>query len=229
MGSFLELTVKTTTFFISRVLVLLILVSALFLFPKFSFAQKALRLRHDESGIFALGLRTGIVLSNNQGWNIGQGLGAQARIQATRHINTEWYFEFFHGGFTDYAVRTDGHIGMEFLFYPQHRPQRVAPFLAVGPNADYIRLRDRIDKENFSSRWAIAIQSGIGMHINITKRSDFTISTQYMLDFGNSISLVSDESAVVTIPKNGGSLDGHFIFNVSMNYKMADLWKRLKF
>ena len=198
-------------------------------FPFNSNAQKALRLRHNESGLFSLGLRTGIVLTNNDGWNTGLGWGAQARIQANKHINTEWYFEFFNGGYTDYAVRTDGHIGTLVLLYPQRRPQRVNPFLEIGPNASYIKLRDRQDKENFTSRWSMAAQAGMGMHINITRRSDITISTSYMLDFGNKMSLIINDSQAVFIPKSGSGLDGQFLFNISMNFKMADLWKRLKF
>ncbi len=194
-----------------------------------SFAQKAMRLKWKDSGVFAVGLRSGVALSNsNGGWNIGQGLGLQGRIMATSHINTEWYFEYFHGGFTGQAVRTDGHIGGLVLLYPQRRLQRVAPFLALGPNADYIKLRDRLNKQNFVSRWSIAAQSGIGMHINLTRRTDMTISTLYMLHFGTELHLPPDDAGIITIPASGKSLDGHFVLNLSFNYKMADLWKRLR-
>ncbi len=202
---------------------------SLCLIPDGCEAQKPLRLRHDESGIFALGIRTGMAISNNDGWYFSPGWGAQTRIQASRHFNTEWYLEFFHGAYTDYAVRTDGHIGGLLMWYPQHRPQNVAPFLCLGPNADYIKLRDRLNKENFTSRWSLGAQAGIGMHITLTRRSDITISTQYMTHFGQSMALAVNESTVVTIPKSGSGLDGHILLNVSMNYKMADLWKRLRF
>jgi hypothetical protein len=191
-------------------------------------AQKPLRLRHDVSGVFALGIRSGVSISTNDGWNVYPGLGAQARIMAARHFNTEWYFEFYHGGFTDQAVRTDGHIGTLIMWYPQRRPQSVAPFLCLGPNADYIRLRDRLNKENFTSRWSIAAQAGIGMHITLTRRSDLTLSTQYMMHFGQPMELTVGESTTVSVPESGSGPDGHFLFNLSMNYKMADLWKRLK-
>ena len=207
----------------------LVVAFAVTLFATSSSAQKALRLKHDESGIFSLGIRTGILLTNNEGWNIELGWGAQTRIRASKHVNTEWYFEFFNGGYTDYAVRTDGHIGGLVLFYSQHRPQRVNPFLAIGPNASYIKIRDRTDKENFESRWSLAAQAGIGIHINITRRSDITISTTYMIDFGQPMQLVVNDSPVVTIPKSGSGPDGQFLFTVSMNFKMADLWKRLRF
>ena len=188
-----------------------------------------MRLKWKDSGVFSVGLRTGVVLSNNNGGlNIGQGFGLQGRIMANSHINTEWYFEYFHGGFTKDGVRTDGHIGGLVLLYPQRRLQRVAPFLAIGPNADYVKLRERVNKENFASRWSIAAQSGIGMHINITRRTDMTISTLYMLHFGSPLILPLQDASVITIPDNGKGLDGHFILHVSFNYKIADLWKRLR-
>ena len=195
-----------------------------------SYAQKPMKLKYTDSGVFAIGLRSGVVLSNSSsGWNLGQGLGLQARIMATSHINTEWYFEVFQGGYTNQGVRTDGHIGGLALLYPQHKLQRVAPFLAVGPNADYVKLRERINKQNFVSRWSLGVQSGIGIQINLTRRSDMTISTQYMVHFGQALLLPLEDSSVILLPQSGSGIDGHFIVNVSFNYKMADLWKRLKF
>lgn len=195
-----------------------------------SFAQKPMKLRYTESGVFAIGIRSGLVLSHNiDGWNAGQGLGLQARIMATPHINTEWYFEVFRGGYTDQGVRTDGHIGGLALLYPQHKLQRVAPFLAVGPNADYVKLRERVNKQNFVSRWSLGVQSGIGIQISLTRRSDMTISTQYMVHFGQALVLPLEDSATILLPQSGSGVDGHFIANISFNYKMADLWKRLRF
>lgn len=160
---------------------------------------------------------------------MGQGWGVQSRIRLDRHINTEWYTEFLHGGYSDQAVRTDGHIGALVLLNPQRRPQRVNPFLALGPNADYIRLRDRLDKNNVTRRWAIGFQTAIGFHINITRRSDLTFSTGYLIHFGKELTLTTGEAAPVQLPQSGSGPDGNFLVNVSMNYKMADLWKRLKF
>jgi hypothetical protein len=189
-----------------------------------------MRLKWTSSGVFSIGLRTGAVLStSNDGWNIGHGRGLQARIMANSHINTEWYFEYFHGGFTPSAVRTDGHIGALVLLYPQRRLQRVAPFLAIGPNADYVKLRERVNKLNLVSRWSFAAQSGIGMHINLTRRTDMTLATLYMIHFGSRLILPLEDASVITIPRNGSGPDGHFIMNLSFNYKLADLWKRLKF
>ncbi|HYV94748.1 MAG TPA: hypothetical protein VE978_23440 [Chitinophagales bacterium] len=212
-----------------RIVVFLPLLLSIFC-STYSSAQKAMRLKWTSSGVFTVGIRTGLVFSSdNSGWNIGQGMGLQARIMATSHINTEWYFEYFHGGYTSQGVRTDGHIGGLVLLYPQHRLQRVAPFLAVGPNADYLKLRERINKKNFVSRWSLAANSGIGMHINLTRRSDMTITTMYMLHFGQELILPLEDASVITIPRSGSGTDGHFIVNISFNYKIADLWKRLKF
>ncbi len=197
------------------------------LFSFHTHAQTGMRMKWTNSGVFSVGLRTGAVLSNSiDGWNIGQGLGLQARLMATSHINTEWYFEYFHGGFTKNGVRTDGHIGALMLLYPQRRMQRVAPFLAIGPNADYVKLRERVNKNNFANRWSLAAQSGIGMHINLTRRTDMTISTLYMLHFGSALVLPLEDSSVIELPQSGSGMDGHFIVNVSFNYRITYLWKR---
>lgn len=214
---------------INRHIIVFLLLSVNVLHAFYSIAQKPMRLKHNVSGVFAIGLRNGLVLSHSSsGWNTGQGLGLQARIMATSHINTEWFFEVFQGGYTPQGVRADGHIGGLMLLYPQHRLQRVAPFLAIGPNADYVKLRERVNKQNFVSRWSFGLQSGIGIQINLTRRSDMTISTQYMVHFGKPLILPLEDSAIILLPHTGSGLDGHFIVNVSFNYKMADLWKRLR-
>ena len=207
-----------------------ICLSLVFLAGNDAFGQKPLRMKFTEPGVFSVGIRTGIVLSNSHpGWNVGQGWGIQTRIMATKQINTEWYFDFFHGGYGDEAVRTDGHIGALVFLYPQRRLQRVAPFLAIGPNADYVKLRDRENEENFDSRWSMAMQTGIGMHVHLTWRSDLTIMPSYMLHFGNEVKLQLDDGASVMLPQEGSGADGHFLITVSMSYKIADLWKRLRF
>jgi len=193
-------------------------------------AQKPLKLKYTESGLFAVGIRSGITIANStDGWNLGQGMGLQFRIMPSSHINTEWYFELFHGGYSDRGVRTDGHIGGLVLLYPQKKLQRVAPFLAVGPNADFVKIRERENKENFTSRWSLGAQAGIGFHVNLTWRSDMTIGTQYMLHFGKAISIPLEDTGILALPRDGSGMDGHFLFNVSFNYKIADLWKRIRF
>jgi hypothetical protein len=210
---------KTFSFILSSVFLLISLCAL---------GQKPMRLKHDESGLFSIGIRSGLSFeSSADGFNSSLGMGMQFRIMPTKHINTEWFAESYHGAFGDDAVRTDTHIGGLVLLYPQRKLQRVAPFLAVGPNADFIKIRDRLDKNNFQSRWSIGAQAGIGFHINMTYRTDMTISTQYMLHFGQTMALQLDDGTTVFLPHSGSGLDGHLLFNVSINFKMADLWRRL--
>lgn len=193
------------------------------------FSQKPMRIKHNEAGTFSIGIRTGLSFANSaDGFTVSEGMGLQFRIMPTTHINTEWYIESFHGAYGDLAVRTDTHIGGLLLLYPQKKLQRVAPFLLVGPNADFIKIRDEMNKNNFQNRWSIGAQAGIGFHINMTKRTDMTISTQYMLHFGETLALQPDDGNAIYLPHDGSGLDGHFLFNVSFNFKMADLWRRLK-
>lgn len=189
-----------------------------------------MRYKHDQDGTFSIGIRSGLSFeSSADGLNMSQGLGMQFRIMPTKRINTEWFAESYHGPYGDLGVRTDTHIGALALLYPQRRMQRVAPFLAVGPNADFIKIRDRLNKNNFESRWCIGAQAGIGFHINMTYRFDMTVSTQYMLHFGQTVALQLDDGNIIYLPHDGSGLDGHLLFNISFNYKMADLWKKLKF
>ena len=58
----------------------------------------------------------------------------------------------------------------------------------------------------------------------ITQRFDLTATAQYMIHLGSDIESSNSNDAVVFTKKSGVELVGHLLFNISLNYKLADLW-----
>lgn len=185
-------------------------------------------MKYTTAGIFSLGVRVPFSFSSSpDGLNVSQGLGVESRIQLGKHYNTEFYGEYLRGKCGDSAVRSNAHIGGSFMLYPQNKLRRVQPFLFAGPDADFEKLHQQTDATNAASRWNLAAHGGLGMHINVTWRSDITLSAGYMLHFGQKIETlsVSDQPTFVT---TGSGVDGQLMLTISMNFKMVDLWKKIR-
>jgi hypothetical protein len=45
-----------------------------------------------------------------------------------------------------------------------------------------------------------------------------------MLHLGNEIGAEQENGVLVFHEDHGGSAEGHLLFNISINYKIADLW-----
>jgi hypothetical protein len=89
---------------------------------------------------------------------------------------------------------------------------------------DYSRFVENKNKSNMQERWSSAVQAGIGTHINLSKRLDLTIMTQYMIHLGNHIHAHSSGNTLHLSEEQGASLEGHLLTTISINYKIADLW-----
>lgn len=199
----------------------------LLIIPFFVTAQKPLRIKYTTGGIFSLGVRVPFSFEDSpDGVNVGQGLGLQSRIQLGKHYNTEFYGEYLKGRYGDSAIRSNAHIGASFMLYTQNKLRRVQPFFFAGPDADFEKLHETIDAGNAASRWNLAAHAGMGMHINVSWRSDITISTAYMLRFGPKIESVTNGDQQVFLA-NGSGTDGQLMLTISMNFKMLDLWKKI--
>lgn len=200
----------------------------LLLLPYFVAAQRPMKIKYTTGGIFSLGARIPFGFAGSpDGLNISQGLGLSSRVQLAPHYNTEYYGEFLKGRYGDSAIKSNAHIGASFMLCTQRKLQRVQPFFFAGPDADYEKIHQTTDATNAASRWNFAAHAGLGMHLNVTWRSDITISTAYMWHFGPKIETVSsgDQSVYVA---NGSGVDGQFMLTISMNFKMLDLWKRIQ-
>lgn len=197
------------------------------LIPFITSAQKPLKIKYTQAGIFALGIRVPFaVTSTPDGTSVLQGLGCESRLQLGRHYNTEWFVEYVRGQYGNASVRSDTHIGGEFMLYPQFKMRRVQPFVAAGPMADFSSVHEQSDKSNNASRWSLAAAAGLGMHINITWRTDITIAAKYLVHFGEKISPVYSGDEVFYLTDSG--VDGQLMLTLSMNFKMFDLWKRIR-
>ena len=94
----------------------------------------------------------------------------------------------------------------------------------AGHCFDYSRFAENKNSSNFQERWSSAVQGGIGTHINLSKRLDLTIMTQYMIHLGNHIDASVNGNTLQLSEERGASLEGHLLTTVSINFKIADLW-----
>lgn len=192
-------------------------------------AAQELKIKNNRSGLFSLGGRSTLSAFNGGVQsNSGIGLGGQFRIQLAERVNTDWFFDYITGNTGTFAARTDYHIGWSVLFYLRNKPadkQKIQPYVLVGHCFDYTFLRANNDRSNFSERWSSAIQGGLGTHFNLSPRFDISTVIQYMMHMGTDIHAVKHTDGHVHFHhEKGAALEGHLLFHVSLNYKIADLW-----
>lgn len=98
------------------------------------------------------------------------------------------------------------------------------PYLVMGHCFDYTKVAENVNPENMKERWSSAIQLGAGNHFNITERFDLTFVAQYMFHLGRHIEAHETEGVFAIHEHEGLSLEGHLLFTIGINYKIADLW-----
>lgn len=205
-----------------------ILLLLLCLFPLLTMAQKPLKIKYTTAGIFSLGVRVPFGITGSpDGSNLSQGVGINSRIQLGKHYNTEFFGEYLNGAYGDSAVRNNAHLGASFMLYTQNKLRRVQPFFFAGPGADYEKIHETADKSNAASRWNVAAHGGLGMHINVSWRSDITLSAAYLMRFGPKIETGSAGEQPLYVA-SGSGVDGQLMLTLSMNFKMLDLWKKIR-
>lgn len=187
-------------------------------------------------GQFSLGVRSTTSLFSDES-GTGTGFGGQFRIRFFHLLNSEWFADYITsdigGGL---GTRTDYHIGWSVMFYPafayrNNERLKLQPYLLAGHCFDYTRFEGNdFAEHNIRSRWSSAVQGGLGFHLPLTDRLDFSLSGQYMMHFGKEIEphvrtnaagkdyLYFDEHAVE-------GLEGHLLVTCSMNIRIADLWQ----
>jgi hypothetical protein len=62
------------------------------------------------------------------------------------------------------------------------------------------------------------------VHINLSERLDLSVVSQYMIHLGTDIHADRHDTEVHFHQEKGASLEGHLLFHVGINYKIADLW-----
>ena len=192
-----------------------------------SFTQP-LRIKNNESGILSLGVRTTVSLFNDsETSNFGTGAGGQFRIQLAERINTDWFFDYLTADVKGIAHRTDYHIGWSVLFYPYLKENQLfKPYILAGHCFDYSKITENANRNNFAERWSSAVQMGIGTHINLSQRLDFTVMGQYMIHLGNHIhpEVVNNQLVYTNDHHHGASLEGQLLITLGIHYKIVDLW-----
>ena len=185
-----------------------------------------IQLKNNQGGLLSLGVRSTISAFNDSKTNnFGKGIGGQFRMQLSERVNTDWFFDYLTSDIGSVAHRTDYHIGWSVLFYPYLKEnQLIKPYIVAGHCFDYSYMAENIDKNNSAKRWSSAVQAGIGTHINLSKRMDLSLTSQYMIHLGNHIHPVISSSSIVFQNEGGISLEGHLLLTVGLNYKLIDLW-----
>jgi len=201
-----------------------------------SFAQSFNQKGSGQGGTISVGMRSTLSSfndshgdtqtphGNHEDDGFSTGLGGQFRVQASNRVNTEWFFDYLPGG-NSMVRRIDYHVGWSVMFYVLEKPNPLfRPYVLGGHCFDYTYRRELADHSNQVNRWSGAVQMGVGTHIRLTDRLDFSIATQYMMHLGTHIETVYNHHDVEFAKTSGGSLEGHLLTTMSFNFKFADLW-----
>lgn len=201
----------------------------LLLIGYFQLKAQDIRIRDNRRGLFSLGLRTTPSFFNDGKWdNYGIGSGGHFRLQLSDHVNTEWFADYIKGSIGQYATRQDMHIGWSVILYPFSPGEKLKflqPYVMMGHCFDYTHISETKRPENFAERWSSAIQTGAGVHLNFTQRFDVSLTAQYMIHLGTDLHADLHDGLVAIEKQDGVNLEGHLLTCISLNYKIADLWK----
>lgn len=202
------------------------LILALLLVPSFGYSQP-LKIRKNQSGMFSMGIRSTVSTFNGGDFgNTGFGVGGQYRLQVSNYVNTEWFADYITSNIGDYAKRTDYHIGASVMNYFTKKPSPFfKPYFVVGYCFDWTNLVEINDPTNSALRRSSAVQAGGGFHLNLSERLDLSVVAQYMIHLGNDVHAHRHSDGTVEFDhEEGAGLEGHLLFHVGINYKIADLW-----
>lgn len=191
---------------------------------KTAFTQH-LPIRSTSGGILSAGQRTTLSTFNgHDNERSALGIGGQFRLQLSDRVNTEWFFDYLPAT-NKLTRREDYHIGWSVFYYLRKKKQPFfQPYALAGHCFDYTHHVELADRTNEIERWSSAIQAGLGAHFNCTERFDVSVSSQYMIHLGTDIHTHTEFNTVFFEQEKGGALEGHLLFTVSLNYKIADLW-----
>lgn len=188
-------------------------------------AQDQLRLKNNTPGTLQIGFRNTYSLFNNGALkNTGMGTGGQFNLLLLKNLDTEWFADYIRGNEGDAFTRTDAHIGWSVAFIPGDHMTRIQPYLLAGHCFDFSRIVSNEQRDTIGKRWSGAVQGGIGFHLNMTPRFNFTFASQYMLHLGNEVEASVINSVPTIIVNKSSSPEGHLLLTLSMNYKLSDLW-----
>lgn len=179
------------------------------------------------SGWFSLGVRSTISAFDHDGFGLGS--GGQFRLQFSNRVNSDWFADYISINIDDKIRSEYLHIGWSVLYYPmanQQFPKIVQPYILAGHCFDYNKKTEINHLANSKDRWGSAVQAGIGTHFHLSPRFDVSLTCQYMIHLTKSLGYEINGSQIVFNDHGHSSLEGHLLSTVSLNYKIARLWKK---
>ncbi len=186
-----------------------------------------------ESGYFQLGVRNAVSAFSDDGAN-GFGYGGQFRIRVLSRVNTDWYGDYITTDIGGIAKREDLHIGWSVLAYPFNcvtTKGKITPYILAGHCFDYSKVTKNSDGF-YKEKWSSAVQAGLGMHYNITDKTDISLTAQYMMHLGKDIHAevfeIDGKKDVLIVKNQVRGIEGHMLINVSLNVRLFDMWDQLK-
>ena len=183
----------------------------------------------NQAGWFSVGIRSTMNVFSDDGFGIGA--GGQFRVQLNNRVNTDWFADYIVVNNDNIARSEYLHIGWSVLFYPvkkwQYPRYKVQPFLLAGHCFDYNKKTILSDPGISKHRWGAAVQMGLGSHFHLSERFDLTVMVQYMIHLTKELEVERNEENKYEIEiEKGSALEGHLLCTLSLNYKIAKLWKR---
>ncbi len=192
-------------------------------------------------GELSFGVRSTGSLFSASGHYIGIGAGWQVRYRIADRLNSEWFADWITTDIGGMGQRFDAHIGESMIIYPGKRTgerNTFTPYVMGGFCGDYTKIQTNLffdDAENdytreSKDRWSFATQLGLGTHYNITERFDISLSSQYILHFGDDIHTEVEmnnmgDKYLHIHDEKGGGLEGHLFITISANFVVFDLNK----
>jgi hypothetical protein len=184
-------------------------------------------------GRISLGARSTMSLFNHgNAKDFGYGMGGHFRIQLAKRVNTEWFADYLTNNSGSLGYRQDGHIGWSVMYYlvdPNDFQKKFTPYMVAGHCFDYSRLTVRPDGSIYTlnavpqtaTRWTSAVQTGLGMHYNITPKFDISLAAQYMFHFGKDLEIEEEPYRQIVVEEEHKGIEGHLLISLSANIKLV--------
>lgn len=187
----------------------------------------------DPSGYLSLGVRNSLGFFVSDGVTFpGTSVGGVLGMQITKNIASHWFGDYITTGFNDLARRTDVHGG--FSLMPSFGKgagsgKKIFAFPLAGFCIDYTKIsvtngHTSPEGERFAERYSFATQLGLGAGLKLSERVIWTIESHYMLHIGTDLDVLVTGDDVEIKRSSGANLEGHFLFAMSIEYRMFRLW-----
>lgn len=183
------------------------------------------------SGSFELGLRNTYSFFGHEEESVGEGVGGQFRLGLFDKVNSEWFFDYIKTNISDVGKRTDYHIGWSVMYYPMQPRRKLQPYLMAGHCFDYTQIASLanpyMDYHANAERWSAAVQGGLGVHYYLSDSFDLSLGAQYMQHLGTPLGyeiLGEGVNRMLYISDHNHVNENHLLLNVSVNYKIMQLW-----